>query len=63
MEQEITHYSRCKLHVGQITVMESARSTNKLFEIGPRLHAEPIPSYFPQHVEPIISYFPHISSV
>jgi hypothetical protein len=28
MEQEITHYSRGKLHVGQITVRESARSTN-----------------------------------
>jgi hypothetical protein len=27
MEQEITHYSRGKLHVGQITVRESARST------------------------------------
>jgi hypothetical protein len=26
MEQEITHYSRGKLHVGQITVRESARS-------------------------------------
>ena len=24
MEQEITHYSRGKLHVGQITVRESA---------------------------------------
>ena len=27
MEQEITHYSRGKLHVGQITVRESTRST------------------------------------
>jgi hypothetical protein len=27
MEQEITHYSRDKLNVGQITVRESARST------------------------------------
>jgi hypothetical protein len=27
MEQAITHYSRGKLHVGQITVRESARST------------------------------------
>jgi hypothetical protein len=27
MEQEITHYSRGKLHVDQITVRESARST------------------------------------
>ena len=27
MEQEITHYSRGKLHVGQITVRESERST------------------------------------
>jgi hypothetical protein len=27
MEQEITHYSRGKLHIGQITVKESARST------------------------------------
>ena len=27
MEQEITHYSRGKLHVGQITVRESACST------------------------------------
>ena len=27
MEQEITHYSRDKLHVGQITVRESAHST------------------------------------
>jgi hypothetical protein len=34
MEQEITHHSRGKLHVGQITVRESARSTQSLFEIG-----------------------------
>jgi hypothetical protein len=27
MEQEITHYSRGKLHVGPITGRESARST------------------------------------
>jgi hypothetical protein len=27
MEQEITHYSHRKLHVGQINVRESARST------------------------------------
>jgi hypothetical protein len=27
MEQEITHHSRGKLHVGQITVRESARNT------------------------------------
>jgi hypothetical protein len=27
MEQEIAHYYRGKLHVGQITVRESARST------------------------------------
>jgi hypothetical protein len=27
MEQEITHYSRGKLHLGQITVRESAHST------------------------------------
>jgi len=27
MEQEITHYYRGKLHVGQISVRESARST------------------------------------
>ena len=27
MEQEITHYFRGKLHVGQINVRESARST------------------------------------
>ena len=27
MGQEITHYSRGKLHVGQITVKESTRST------------------------------------
>ena len=27
MEQEITHYSRGKLHIVQITVRESARST------------------------------------
>jgi hypothetical protein len=27
MEQEITHYFRRKLHVGQINVRESARST------------------------------------
>jgi hypothetical protein len=27
MEQEITHYSRGKLYVDQITVRESARST------------------------------------
>jgi hypothetical protein len=53
MEQEITHYSRGKLHVGQITVRESVSSTKKkLFEIGALLH-----------VEPITSYFPHISSV
>jgi hypothetical protein len=38
MEQEITHYSRGKLHVGQITVRESAYSTNLLFEIGALLH-------------------------
>jgi hypothetical protein len=63
MEQEITHYSRGKLHVGQITVRESARSTNDLFEIGALCHVEPITSFFPQHVEPITSYFPHISSV
>ena len=34
MEQEITHYFRGKLHVGQITVRESARSTKERFEIG-----------------------------
>jgi hypothetical protein len=55
MEQEITHYSRGKLHVDQITVRESARSTKQLFEIGALLHVEPITSYFPQHVEPISS--------
>jgi hypothetical protein len=33
MEQEITQYPRGKLHVGQITVRESARSTKELFEI------------------------------
>jgi hypothetical protein len=27
MEQDITHYSRGKLHIGQITVRGSARST------------------------------------
>jgi hypothetical protein len=46
MEQEITHYSRGKLHVGQVTVMESARSTKYLFEIGALLHVESITSYF-----------------
>ena len=46
MEQEITHYSRGKLHVGQITVRESVSSTKKqLFEIGALLHVEPITSY------------------
>jgi hypothetical protein len=63
MEQEITHYSRDKLHVGQITVGESARSTKYLFEIGALLHVEPITNYFLHHVEPITSYFPHIISV
>jgi hypothetical protein len=46
MEQEITYYSHGKLHVGQITVRESARSTKKLFEIGAPLHVEPITRYF-----------------
>ena len=27
LEQELTHYSHGKLHVGQITVREAARST------------------------------------
>ena len=63
MEQEITHYSRDKLHVGQITMGESARSTKYLFEIGALLHVEPITNYFLHHVEPITSYFPHIISV
>ena len=44
MEQEITHYSGGKLHVGQITVRESARSTTQLFELGAPLHVEPITS-------------------
>ena len=47
MEQEITHSSRSKLHVGQITVRESARSTKQLFEIGTLLHIEPITKLFP----------------
>jgi hypothetical protein len=59
----MTHYSRDKLHVGQITVGESARSTKYLFEIGALLHVEPITNYFLHHVEPITSYFPHIISV
>ena len=63
MGKEITHYASGKLHVGQITVRESARNTKQLFEIGAFLLVEPITSYFPQHVEPITSYFPHISSV
>ena len=63
MEQEINHYSRGKLHVGQISVRESERSTKLLFEIGAPLHVEQITSYFPQHVDPITSYFPHINSV
>jgi hypothetical protein len=44
MEQEITHYSRDKLHVGQITVRESARSTKQLFEIGALLHVNTVAS-------------------
>ena len=52
MGKEITHYASGKLHVGQITVRESARNTKQLFEIGAFLL-----------VEPITSYFPHISSV
>ena len=58
IEQEITHYSRGKLRVGQITVREFAHSTTYLFEIGALSHVEPITSYFPPHVEPIANYFP-----
>jgi hypothetical protein len=33
MEQEITHYSRGKLHVGQITVRESALAQNNCLKL------------------------------
>ena len=33
MEQEITHYSRGKLHVGQITVRESAVAQNNCLKL------------------------------
>ena len=62
MEQEITHYFCGKLHVGQITVRESARSTKKLLEIGALLHVEPITSYFP-HTSNQVLYIPWILQI